>query len=113
MTPTRPFASNEFQELQSNTNDPKIRAQALKLASTLTNHVGIADAMSILTDALHETFMAILHVESPMPELNIATIHMLIDSLKERVKEHEPCAIHRTQTLRGETEGEDVKPTVN
>lgn len=111
---SRAFAEGEYQELRADTTDPEVRAIGRRLTEALVQHVGLAKATAVLTSAVTEIYLAVLHIESPMPEANIASIRTLVDSIKTNTEQHEECAKRLSETLRAREgssdEIEDVKP---
>lgn len=79
-------------------NKPELQTESLRLLISLgITRPDIGEAIAVLVLALSETFGLVLHSISPMPEVNIQSLHTVVDFLKETIVEHEDCAKHNSE----------------
>lgn len=88
MTPTE----QQYNEVSCDPNDPVIKGAARILGQDLMTKLGPEKAISILAVALGGAMISILHMDVPLPEVNIATIKALLADLERNVLDHVPCA---------------------
>lgn len=97
---SRPFVKGEAHEIVVNSGDERLQRIGKKLMRQLWQQLDPGGATAVLYIALTEAMIGILHIESPMPEVNIAAMQELIDTLRANVKQHEDCAIHLSESIK-------------
>lgn len=113
----RAFTKEEQTVFQVNTGDTELQMQAQRLIAVLSLQHDIAEIGGVLFVALQEVLLLVLHMESPMPEMNIQAMENLIETLKENLAEHYDCHIHATEYRKAaesdEPPSEPEEPKVN
>ena len=71
----------------------KYKAQSEVMAAALIQTFGFEHAIGCAASLLEELLVITLHQETPMVEVNIASIESMLDKLKERVMIHKTCAL--------------------
>lgn len=97
---SRAFVKGEATEITVNTGDERLQRAGKKLTQQMFAQTDPGRATAVLYVALTEAMIAILHIESPMPEANIAAMESLIDTLRENVGNHHDCALHLSEGLK-------------
>lgn len=97
---SRPFVKGEAAEIVIDTANARQQRVGKKLMLQLFDQLGPGRATTVLYVALTEALIGILHIESPMPEVNIEAIHQLLATLSENTANHEDCAIHLSEAMK-------------
>ena len=82
---------SDLQQLVVNPNDRIVQAAAEETATTLVTQLGVAKAVGVAVVVVERMLIAILHMETPMPEQNVEMVQRLLSQLEAGVMDHEEC----------------------